>query len=208
MDVGLSDCAKGGQTMDKNLLALVVLCLAAGSLYWHWQQATLINQQQMKIEELVNQQQKKIEELEAKTVASPAPSIDMQEKCAAQAKKSVEESGWDNKQQLDSLGYSFADPEYTNHYNSKLEKCFMELTVTSQMKSDPATGLITKSLSDAYEGKGYGGYSWRSVQGKKYWEVPPFQCEMCPDGTEASCQLCKSEAEFDAFAAKYMGDEN
>jgi hypothetical protein len=111
--------------------------------------------------------------------------------------------------QLESIGYESAssDAEYTNHYNSKMGKCFIEMTVRVQMKSDLATIWTNKFLSDAYEGKAYGNYSWHTVQGKKYWEVPPVECSMFPDGTDGSLQRCTSEAEFDAFVAKYMGDE-
>jgi hypothetical protein len=182
--------------MDKNLVGLIAVCLLAGGLYWNWQQATVIAQQQ-----------KKIEELEAKTTAAPAaPSIDKQAKCAAQAKKSFDESDWNNKQQLESLGISVSDRGYTNHYNSRLQKCFIEMTV--QYNTDPSMLWTNKTLSDAYEGKTYGGYSWHTVEGKKYWEVAPFECAIFPDGTEGSLQPCTSEAQFDALIAKYMGDDH
>jgi hypothetical protein len=187
--------------MEKNLVGLIALCLVvAGGLYWNWQQTTVIAQQQ-----------KKIEELEAKTVASPAPSIDMQEKCAAQAKKSFDEAGW-NKGGLPTSNseWNTANSQptsYTDHYSSKLNKCFIE--VNSPMQSQPGSSTIWtyKVLWDAYEGRTYAAYSWHTVEGKKYWEVPPFECATYPDGTEASQQLCTSEQEFDAFVAKYMGDE-
>jgi hypothetical protein len=60
--------------MDKNFLALIALCLVAGSLYWKWQQATTIKEQQNKIEELITT-----------TVATPTRNVDLQEKCATRA---------------------------------------------------------------------------------------------------------------------------
>lgn len=62
--------------------------------------------------------------------------------------------------------------------------------------------VASKLLADAYEQRVYGHYLWISVQGKKFWDVPPVICELIPSITQKT--LCSSPDEFDAFAAKYM----
>jgi hypothetical protein len=66
----------------------------------------------------------------------------------------------------------------------------------------PGSTIITKTLSDAFEGKGYGSYMWRSDPVKKYWEVRPFVCSVkLPSGEE---KACTSTEEFDELAKYYM----
>lgn len=56
--------------------------------------------------------------------------------------------------------------------------------------------------SDAFEGKVYANYIWRSDKRKKYWEVTPFDCKvMLLSGEE---RLCHSSDEFDALVKQYM----
>jgi hypothetical protein len=56
-------------------------------------------------------------------------------------------------------------------------------------------------LYDAAERRVYAAYLWISGT-KKYWEVPPSQCELTPSYTEK--RFCKTEDEFNAFIAEYM----
>jgi hypothetical protein len=164
--------------MDKVLIGFLCAIAAAGLLYWNWQQATMISEQQKKIAELVS-----------KASANANVDIDLQEKCASQAKKAFEQAGYQDNEMA---GYS-------NHFYQKLGKCFVEIKATDT-KVSPGTIWTYKFLSDAYEGKTYGSYSWHTVEGKKYWEVPPFECLMYPNGNDNSLQVCKSDAEFDDFA--------
>ncbi len=115
--------------------------------------------------------------------------LELQEQCAKQAREEFQRVGWSND-----------DTQLTNHYNEKLNRCFMLIE-----KYDPrATGVLwrTKVLTDAYEGKTIGLFVWHSEKDKKYWEVPPFQCEMTPPSGEKT--FCKSEEEFDEFVKTYM----
>jgi hypothetical protein len=95
---------------------------------------------------------------------------------------------------------------FTDHFNKSLGKCFVEIQVLSDPKSDP--GHITKSryMSDAYEGKEYADYVWQGETGKNYGKGPPAFCWMIPDGDQAQRRDCKSEAEFDDFVSIYMKD--
>jgi hypothetical protein len=115
--------------------------------------------------------------------------LELQEQCAKQAREEFKQAGWDK------------DSNFTNHYNEKLNRCFMLIEKTDA-KLDPGTIWRTKILADAYEGRTIGLFSWHTEKGKKYWEVPPFQCEMMPPSGEKA--ICKSEAEFDEFVKTYM----
>jgi hypothetical protein len=176
--------ASGRSLVDMNKIFLGFLCaiLVAGALSWNWKQAAIINEQQKKIDDLVS-----------KTSANPTADIDLQEKCASQAKRAFEQSGYQNNEMAG----------YFNHYNHKLGKCFVE-TQSTDAKTTPGTIWTYKVLSDAYEGKIYGTYSWHTVENKKYWEVPPFDCSMYPDGNDSSLKICKSDAEFDNFGSTFL----
>jgi hypothetical protein len=101
------------------------------------------------------------------------------------------------------MGYKPKDlAGYENHYNSKLNKCFIMVQNTDATYSP--TIWTHKSLLDAYEGKAYGEYSWHTVKNKKYWEVPPFMCKVVlPTGED---HFCKSDEEFEELIKVYMQD--
>jgi hypothetical protein len=73
---------------------------------------------------------------------------------------------------------------------------------TAQMVMDAKETLTSKLLADAYEQRVYGHYVWTSVEGKKFWDVPPVICELIPSIAQKT--FCSSPEEFDAFVAKYM----
>jgi hypothetical protein len=57
-------------------------------------------------------------------------------------------------------------------------------------------------VSDAFEGKSYAEYAWKSEKGKKYWEVKPFVCKVTlPSGEKKDCA---SSDEFDDLVKVYM----
>lgn len=170
--------------MSKVMMFLVGGSLIAGVLLWNWQQAQTIQEQQRKIEELVSQR-----------VAASNDALDVQERCAAQAARAFEIAGHKDNEWAG----------YTNHYSTRLGKCFIEIQSTDA-KTSPGTIWTFKTLSDAYEGKTYALYSWHTVEGKKYWEVPPFECSLFPDGNDSNIQVCKTKAEFESFVSMYMGD--
>jgi hypothetical protein len=119
--------------------------------------------------------------------------LDLQEKCAKQARSEFNQLGWGK------------DPTalFTNHYNAKLNKCFMEIQNTD-LKTSPGDIFTNRTLFDAFEGKPYGQYIWKSDDVKKYWEVPPKYCRLySEDGKE---QLCHSTEEYEAWVKKYMED--
>ena len=57
---------------------------------------------------------------------------------------------------------------FGNHYNSEMGRCFVQIKDTEDDKTNPGTVIITKDLSDAFEGKTYAQYMWHSDKVKKY----------------------------------------
>lgn len=121
--------------------------------------------------------------------------LDQQEKCSDQARKTFAEQGYAHK--------SMAG--YESHYNARLNRCFVEISTTDTQIS-PGTIWTNRFVLDAFEGKQYATYAWHTEKDKKYWEVAPFQCEiLLPSGER---QFCKSDAEFDLLVNMYMQDAN
>jgi hypothetical protein len=143
----------------------------------------------------IRNQQNQLIDLEKRVAENSVPKtapLEYQEKCAERASKAFREMGYTPK---DIAGYE-------NHYNAKMNKCF--LLVENTDAKHPPTIWTFKNLSDAYEGKSYGEYSWHTVKDKKYWEVPPFSCKVVlpSDGK----QICKSDEEFKDMIKVYMQD--
>jgi hypothetical protein len=142
---------------------------------------------------VLTDQQRQIHELNAKIEAkAKTASLEFQEKCSKQAWETYAENGW-KKEPMAS---------FTNHYNDKMNKCFVLVQNTTQSKPFNGTFFTNKILFDAFEGKSYGEYDWRSDKVKKYWEVAPFNCK----GTLLSGEekFCHSSDEFDDIVKLYM----
>jgi len=120
-----------------------------------------------------------------------AKSLDLQEKCAKQARDEFKFQGRD-KEQL---------AGYTSHYVAQLNKCFIAIQNTDT-KTAPGQIITTKSVFDAFEGKQYADYFWETEKGKKYWEVKPFVCEVSLQSGEE--KVCTSEQEFTELIKPYM----
>lgn len=118
-----------------------------------------------------------------------AANLDMQAKCANQATNMFKESGL-GKERISS---------YTNHYQPKLNKCFVKF---STLKHEGKGTSIYMSIQDAFEGKGYAEYYWINNQGQQAWQVKPFLCKVTLlSSKETNCQ---SQEEFDELAKVYM----
>ena len=117
--------------------------------------------------------------------------LELQAKCSEQARKAFADLGY-TKNQI--VGYE-------NHYSSQVNKCFIHVQNTDT-KVEPGTIWTYRNVFDAFEGKGYGTYAWHTEKDKKYWEVPPFQCEVTLMSGEK--KLCQSDAEFTELVKIYM----
>ncbi len=165
---------------DALILALIVAAAVLGYLV-HSHDAIMADQQ------------RQIRELNIKIEAkAKTASLELQEKCSKQASEQYVENGW-KKEPMAS---------YTNHYNERMNKCFVLIESTTPAKPSDGTFFNSKVLFDAFEGKSYGQYDWRSDKVKKYWEVAPFNCK----GTLLSGEekVCHSSDEFDQIVKLYM----
>jgi len=138
-------------------------------------------------------QERQIRELNAKMEAkAKAAGLELQASCSKQARQEYNENGWKKEQMAG----------FTNHYNEKMNKCFVLIENTTPLKPADGTFITYKTLYDAFEGKAYGDYAWRSDKVKKYWEVAPFMCKgTLLSGEEKSCH---SSYEFDEIVKLYM----
>jgi hypothetical protein len=119
-------------------------------------------------------------------------SLDLQAKCSAEARKTFAESGF---KASDGAGYE-------NHYNTKLNRCFVDV---QNIKPDATVIWTYRNVFDAFEGKQYGTYAWRTEGGKKFWEVAPVICEVTSPTGER--QFCHSDEEFSKLVKVYMGGD-
>jgi hypothetical protein len=160
--------------MKNIVILLLVVAVAALGIFAYYQMTAL-------------------EDLRAKLAPAPKmASLDLQEKCARQARQQFTLSGWD-KNPMAGFG---------NHYNSEIGRCFVQIEDTEEDKTNPGTFITSKNLSDAFEGKTYAEYIWHSDKAKKYWEVPPLMCRVTlPSGEE---RYCHSSDEFDELVKVYM----
>ena len=127
-----------------------------------------------------------------------AQSLDNQERCSIQAKKEYDQWKADYNSEL--AKFQMKDSEvsgqYQSHFNTKIAKCLMLLTVHH---SDLSREVI---LEDAFELRVYADYTWVPSATKKYWEVPPVICELIPNTRDK--KSCSKTDEFDAFVANYL----
>jgi len=140
-------------------------------------------------------QQKEIQELSVRLQANtmPAVSLELQEKCAKQAREEFKHEGLEGKQMAD----------FSNHYNPKLGKCFVQIGYTDVKK--PGGIFVSTTVVDAFEGKVYATYFWHNPGNKKYWEVSPLKCSVTLlSGEEKTCQSEDGPEGFNALVKQYM----
>ncbi|SRR5258706_3587582 len=166
----------------KEIVILVVIILG---VFFYWQSA------------VISKQKNQIQELSSKSTFSG--NIGLQEDCSKQAQNFFDY--WENNSKTKQ------QDEFSNHYNTKLNKCFVLVKTYTQTNTNGDFSFgHGQDLYDAIEKKEYGSFSWTSQSPKKYWEVAPLWCEMYPDGNKSSLKNCQSEDEFDAFTKSYMED--
>jgi len=130
--------------------------------------------------------------------------VELQTKCASSAKTFFE--------------YYIPDPqerqndEYSNHFNTKLNKCFVLVTKPYLPYETSGGNLYAKYLFDAIEKKEYGSYEWITSKGQSLGNGLLMSCAINPDGDPNNFKLCspenkdfpRSQAEFDNLIKGYM----
>jgi hypothetical protein len=164
--------------MKNTAISLLIVAVVGLGVFAYFQQASLQAQSEV------------VENLTAR-LETKARDFSFQEKCAKQARELFARWGYDKE----------AAADFTNHYNERLNKCFIALENRSASTLGSA---VNKVLADAYEGKEYAEYSWYNHSGssKKYWEVEPDSCKITlPSGQE---KTCNSSEEYDDLIKAYM----
>jgi hypothetical protein len=180
---GVADSSLGSNDrmrhMRDALIFVLFVAVAVLAYLVHSQNAVLTNQL------------REVKDLSAEIEAKhKTHSLELQAECSKQAARVFKADGWDKKKD---------QAVYQNHYNEKLNKCFVLEVVTTMTAGQFMT---TKFLSDAFEGKTVANYSWVSDKVKKYWEVAPFVCSVTlPSGEGKACQ---SSDEFDELIKSYL----
>jgi hypothetical protein len=163
---------------------ILLVAILAGALIalavFAYRQNREIDLQQAEIARLTSE----VTTTKQRTPAS-AP-LDLQAKCADQARKVFRD-----------LGYKPDGPAaFENHFNVKLNRCFMQIENTTPQ------GNVNRNVLDAFEGKEYGTYMWQPQEGKKYWQVPPFMCDVV--STTGEAVTCHSDEEFKSLIRVYL----
>ena len=167
------------------VIGLLIIAISIGNYY-------LIVMPTLEKEKLEQQKELALGETQKKN------SIDAQTNCSKQAKEFFDYFENENS--------SKSSNEFSNHFNSQKNKCFVLIKDYAQMTlGGELSAGSSKYLYDAIEKKLYGSYSWMSRSNKKYWEVPPLWCEEYANGEKSDLKNCKTEDEFDSFVSEYMG---
>ena len=107
------------------------------------------------------------------------------ERCAAQAGKVFTGYGYNSATTI---------ADFRNHYNAKLNKCFMSIDYRIQTTR-------TIMLLDAYERRGYGEFDTMISK-----DGVPIMMSCVVDQDSDAERHCKSEEEYNALTAKYWRD--
>jgi hypothetical protein len=136
--------------------------------------------------------QRQVAEANAKFAdKSRTGTLDLQAKCAEQARKDFADWGYNGKDKL---------ADFVSHYNPKFDRCFIHIQYT--YGTEPL--WTSRVVYDAFERKGYGKYLWHTDKVRKFWEVPPVECEVpLPTGDNKTCH---SDEEFTELIKVYMGE--
>jgi hypothetical protein len=117
--------------------------------------------------------------------ATASATLDLQRKCAMDAKRMFEASGWSLSKPV--AGNTAA---FYSHFNPTMQKCFMVFQFNALISPFAETWI----LSDANENVSYGTLVF---EGDKV-----TTCDLTPT---AETQHCASKQEFDKYLVRYMG---
>jgi hypothetical protein len=159
-------------------LVTVLLVVAVGILgIFAYSQAVALRQERRQVQELST----KLDSTQ-KTA-----SLELQEKCAKQSQEFL--SQFENSDLHEAV----------NHYNVRLNKCFIE---TRRVKFMLGNHTVSEVLSDAFEGKDYGSYIFVSKPDVADYLVTPVECNVTLPSGEV--KNCNSSDEFDVLVKQYM----
>lgn len=162
--------------MKNSAIALLLISVVALGLLLYRQTVAL------------REQRRQVQELHAKLDSlSKAAGFDLQAKCADQALLAWKAGGWDRKKLA----------TYSNHYNEKLKKCFMQIETTTE---ESGADVTFETVTDPFESKGYAEFIWKVDH--KSGDSKSMRCSaILPSGETIACT---SPEEFDELIKQYM----
>ena len=162
--------------MKNSSIVLLIVALVALGVLLYLQTAAL------------REQRRQVQELTARLDSmSKAAGFDLQAKCAKQALDAWKAGGWDRKKLA----------TYSNHYNEKLQKCFMQIQTTTQ---ESGADVTFETVTDPFESKGYAEFIWKVDH--KSGDSKSMRCSaLLPSGEAITCT---SPEEFDEIIQQYM----
>jgi hypothetical protein len=124
---------------------------------------------------------------------NPEPSAkeiyELREQCESHAATIFKEVFSKNGMSNDKDGVTYKN--YKNHYNVKLNKCFVLINTTSYPHSKSNDALIIKVL-------------WDINEVKKYGTMTRLRRQSTPTECSVKDRICKSENEWDSLVKPYM----
>lgn len=130
-------------------------------------------------------------------------SLDVQERCASQARKAFQELEDENRARYDqSTLIQKGVSDYQSHYNTKLDRCLMLIHRRSfiPLSASLSDQQRQSVLVDANERRYYAIYFETQLAVEPKPKIG--MCELVP-GMRLKT-VCKTREEFDAFVASYM----
>lgn len=133
----------------------------------------------------------------AQPLFTPEPATLAQQKmCDEQARKKYLENRLSD---FDAKSNQFTS-SYTSHYDPTVNICYVRV---HSLSADKKGSMVSDVVYDAFGGRVYATYIWLNSEGKKFWEVPPSECDVEIPGKPE--EKCNSNTEFDELSEKYFG---
>jgi hypothetical protein len=141
--------------------------------------------------------QEPVQAAQPPAVEPRSATLAQQKMCADQATKAFKESDFSHKDKT-----AVEPAEYVSHYDAKAGVCYVAIRgIDTYDKNQTFTHHTV--VFDAFEGRVFASYVWRSDKAKKFWEVSPIECSVTPRGKDAI--NCKDGTEFNQLIDELFG---
>jgi hypothetical protein len=131
---------------------------------------------------------------------SQALTFDLQQRCADRAALLWKEQGYDiGTNQPNETGF------FTNHWNTRADKCFILITRSWTTDASRKTQLIFRDVQDVLEGKVYASIAIRAERtgdGRR----AVVSCRTTKQDHGSTPEACQSEGEFETFVDRLMSE--
>jgi hypothetical protein len=183
--------------MFRYLWLILLLLTACSSSQQDKDRIGQLEKQTKELENQTNGLDKQTKELQQQIkMQQGIASLDAQSKCAAAAKTYFKEN-WSNN----STNENTRLLNYTNHYSSRLNKCFIRIEynfIVGEQDGGPWTNTIT--LVDAFEGAKFGWFAENHTMTLQPKDEERNRLSLC----KVAYTKCKNLEEFNKLSQSYM----